>query len=140
MALKFNPKPGMILVCDYSSFKVPEMVRRRPAVVISPRLRRRDNLCTVVPLSGTEPAHVEVFHHILNFDRPLPKPWDSERYWVKADMVATVGYHRLDLIRIGWDQEGKRKYLKTGVSDDDLRAIRECVLHALGLGNLVPHL
>ena len=39
MALKFNPKPGMILLCDYSGFKVPEMVKRRPAVVILPRHR-----------------------------------------------------------------------------------------------------
>lgn len=70
----------------------------------------------------------------------MPKPWETARVWVKADMVATVGFHRLDLIRIGKDQEGKRKYLQTAISDDDLQAIRRCVLHTLGLAALTPHL
>jgi len=98
MPLQHHPKSGTILLCDYSGFKVPEMVKTRPVVIISPRLRHRDRLCTVVPLSGTEPKHPEKYHHILTFDRPLPKPWNSPRYWVKADMLATVGFDRLNLI------------------------------------------
>ena len=136
MALRFHPKPGTILLCDYRGFIVPEMVKLRPAVIISPRLRHRDRLCTVVPLSGMEPDPREDYHHLLNFDRPLPKPWASPHYWVKADMLATVSFDRLHLIGIGRDQEGKRKYLNMRVGSEDLRAIRACVLVALGLSDL----
>jgi mRNA interferase MazF len=140
VALTFHPVAGAVLVCDYRGFIEPEMVKRRLVVVISPRLRHRDGLCTVVPLSTTAPPRQEDYHHVLEFERPLPKPWETARVWVKADMVATVGFHRLDLIRIGKDQEGKRKYLQTAISDDDLQAIRRCVLHTLGLAALTPHL
>jgi mRNA interferase MazF len=54
-------------------------------------------------------------------------------HWVKADMLATVGFHRLNLIGIGRDQYGKRKYLTLAISRDDLENIRQCVLHALGM-------
>lgn len=132
--------PGTVLLCDYAGFKVPEMIKKRPAIIVSPRLRHRDYLCTVVPLSSEPPVHEQVYHHIIEFDPPLPKPWSDGRHWVKADMVATVGFHRLHLIGIGRDQQGKRKYLNIQIGDDDLKAIQSCVLHALGLSDLVPHL
>lgn len=49
MAIRFPVSPGTILLCDYATgFRAPEMVKRRPAVVISPHLRHRDRLCSVV--------------------------------------------------------------------------------------------
>jgi mRNA interferase MazF len=56
MGIQFAVAPGIILLCDYSrgGFQAPEMVKRRPAIVISPRLRHRDGLCTVVPVSSIE--------------------------------------------------------------------------------------
>jgi len=133
MALKFHPKQGAIILCDYTGFKAPEMIKKRPVVVISPRLRRRDGLCTVVPLSTTAPNRVEPYNCELELIRPLPAPWRAQTHWVKADMLATVGFHRLDLIRTGRDQYGKRKYLNVIVPQDDLERIRVCVLHALGI-------
>ncbi|WP_210210156.1 type II toxin-antitoxin system PemK/MazF family toxin [Rhodopseudomonas palustris] len=59
MTLKFHPEPGTILICDYSTgFKAPEMVKKRPVVTVSPRLKRRDGLVTVVPLSTSRPEPV----------------------------------------------------------------------------------
>lgn len=137
MALQFHPKVGTILICDYrTGFITPEMVKRRPVVVISPRLRRRDGLCTVVPLSHTPPTPPQNYHHELQLDRPLPKPWGSDRFWVKADMVATVSFDRLELIKLGKDQEGKRKHLNIQIKTEDLQGIRTCVLHALGMSPL----
>lgn len=133
MALNFHPNPGTILICDYSGFQKPEMVKRRPVVVISPRLRNRNDLCTVVPLSTTPPDPVCEFHLRIVLDRPLPKPWDAVAMWVKADMLATVGFYRLDLIRIGRDHTGKRKYLKKQLSHDVTLQIRQCVSYALGM-------
>lgn len=141
MALTYHPKTGAIVLCNYDTgFRKPEMVKTRPAIVISPRLRKRDKLCTVVPLSTTEPETPHPYHCELTFDRPLPRPWTAERCWVIADMLATVGLDRLDRIGIGRDQYGKRKYLDTRITAEELHRIRGCVLHALGLSRLTEHL
>jgi mRNA interferase MazF len=107
MTLKFHPEPGTILIRDYTTgFREPEMVKRRPVVTISPRLKRRDGLITVVPLSTTPPTPVCDHHCRLTIDPALPEPFDSPEMWVKADMLATVGFARLDLIRTGRDESG----------------------------------
>ena len=141
MAIKFHPQTGAVLLCSYEpGFKEPEMVKQRPVIVVTPRLRRRDDLCTVVPLSTTAPDFAESYHHEIEFVRPLPSPWHSKKCWVKADMLATVAFHRLHLIGIGRDHEGKRKYLNFCISNEDLKCIRACILHALSLGHLTEHL
>lgn len=108
--------------------------------MVTPRLRRRDGLCTVVPLSTTEPQSIEAYHHAIEFERALPSPWSTKKCWVKADMLATVGFHRLDLIGVGRDHEGKRRYLNLCISDEDLKCIRACILHALNLSHLTHYL
>lgn len=41
MALRFHPKPGTILMCDFDTgFQVPEMVKKRPVIVLSPKRKR----------------------------------------------------------------------------------------------------
>ena len=54
MGIKYPAGIGILLLCDYArgGFQPPEMVKRRPAIVISPRLPHRDGLCTVVPVSS----------------------------------------------------------------------------------------
>lgn len=137
MPLKFHPEPGTILICDYSTgFRIPEMVKKRPVVTISPRLKRRDGLITVVPLSTSAPTPV-CDHHCKVIVKPaLPSPFDSEEAWVKADMLATVGFERLDLVRTGRDPFGKRKYLTRQLEPEVMQTVYQCVLHAIGLGHL----
>lgn len=139
MALQYHPEPGTILICDYTGFREPEMVKRRPVVLISPRLKRRDTLATVVPLSTTPPDSVSDFHYELELDQPLPAPFDSPKMWVKADMLATVGFHRLDLIRSGRGADGKRKYLTQKITMVQLRCVYRAVLHAIGMSDLTRH-
>src|ERR1700704_6371834 len=104
MAIQYPVPPGAILLCDYSGFRPPEMVKRRPVVVISPRLSYRDHLCTVVPLSTTAPNRNVPYVCRLELTVALPPPFDGERFcWAKADMVATVGFRRLDLFRTARD-------------------------------------
>jgi len=50
MSIPYHPEQGTILICDFKGFIDPEMVKRRPVVVVSPRLRQRGKLCAVVPL------------------------------------------------------------------------------------------
>ena len=55
--ITFHPKPGHVLICDFNTgFRPPEMVKKRPVVVIS---ESRQQLVTVVPLSTTEPNPIE---------------------------------------------------------------------------------
>ena len=130
MPLRFHPKPGTVLICDYrTGFRSPEMVKRRPVVVISPRFRRRRDLCTVVPLSTKRPEPKELYHHRLTVN---PVPGMDAPVWAKCDMLATVSMSRLDRVKIG-----RRRYLTPFVSEHDLLGIRRSVLHALGMEHLI---
>jgi mRNA interferase MazF len=55
-------------------------------------------------------------------------------------MFATVSFERLSLPFEGKDGRGKRKYDIRIVDELDLIKIRECILHAIGLSHLTPHI
>lgn len=141
MPIQYLPTPATIVLCDFSKgFEKPEMVKKRPAVVISPRLPRRDNLCAVVGLSGTESPYPVAYQCKLELDAPLPDPFPYAVWWVKADLIVTVGLKRLDLFRTQRDQSGKRKFLSPKVKPEDFVRIQACVLHGLGFGHLTDSL
>jgi mRNA interferase MazF len=107
MPLRFHPQLGTVLLCDYSTgFILPEMVKRRPVVVVSPPFKRRTGVCTVVPLSTTPPLPIEKWHVLLPIEPPLPKPFHRSPVWVKADRSAAVSFERLDLPQAGRDASG----------------------------------
>jgi mRNA interferase MazF len=116
------------------------MVKRRCVVVLSPRIADRAKLCTVVCLSTTAPEKPLPLHCQLDIQPKLPHPWDSAGVWVKGDMVYSVGFHRLDLVRIGKDRSGNRIYRMNTLSPEQLKAVRCCVLRGLGLSTLTKHL
>jgi mRNA interferase MazF len=142
MAITFHPPPGTILVCDFSEgFKVPEMVKRQPVVVISPQISGRPGLCTVVALSTSPPAPIRSYHCKLTIDPPLPRPWDATEVWVKGDMILAAGFHRLDFVRTGREGAGgARSHRREILSAEQLRSVRRCILHSLGLFGLTKHL
>lgn len=121
----YYPRPGDVLVCDYSTgFIVPEMVKHRPAIVVSGRERHHGRLCTVVPLSATPPAKVETWHHKVTVHIP---GWEGEtERWAKCDMLATVSFQRLD--KPHTHSRNGRVYHTTRVQPGDLAAIRRAVL------------
>ena len=126
MSIKYTPQNGSILICDYDGI-VPEMVKRRPVVVIasvSPRL------CMVVPLSTTPPNAPKPWVIQIELDEPLPFPYLSTTCWAKCDMVSSVAFDRLNLFRDGKDA-GKRIYLERKVSSATLAAIRSGVWQAI---------
>ncbi|OUJ14348.1 type II toxin-antitoxin system PemK/MazF family toxin [Acetobacter sp. DsW_063] len=142
MAIEKAPNLGQVLLCDFSDgFKEPEMIKLRPVVVISPPISWRPGLTTVVALSTTPPDPKRPYHCLLRLNPKPPAPWDVEDVWVKADLIMTVGFHRLNLIRDGKNpQTGKRKYYMNCVSNQNLKEIRACILHGLGLFSLTQHL
>jgi len=137
MAIQYPVSPGTIVICDYSTgFRAPEMVKRRAAVVISPRLHRRDGLCTVVPLSRTPPDYPVLYQCRIELACDIPE-FEGLVKWVKADMLATVGFGRIDLPRTARDKaSGRRRYLQLKLTTEQLAQVRACVLYALGMGDL----
>jgi mRNA interferase MazF len=138
MGIQFPAGVGTILLCDYNrgGFQPPEMVKRRPAVVISPRLPFRDGLCTVVPISSDDGMVAAEYVVRLEFKPPLPAPFSYDVAWAKCDMLATVGFARLDFFHTERDQHGRRKYLNPKLPTADLERVRRGVLFALGMGKL----
>ncbi|MCA3277869.1 MAG: type II toxin-antitoxin system PemK/MazF family toxin [Roseomonas sp.] len=64
MPLQHHPKIGSILICDFNKgFVAPEMVKRRPVIVISPPINVRHRLCTIIPIS-TEPPKIVMRYHV----------------------------------------------------------------------------
>jgi hypothetical protein len=72
----------------------------------------------------------------LEFDPPLPEPFSYRVAWPKCDMLATVGFERLDLFHTARDQTGKRRYLHPKLTGAELERVKPGVLHALGFRNL----
>lgn len=133
MTLSSHPAPGTILRVDLSEgFSPPEMVKRRPAIVLSPPIRGRQRLCTIVPLSTTAPTRVEPHHLMLRLDPPLPPPYHSPEMWVKGDIVLTVAFHRLRLLFAGHEQ-GQRVYDIRVLDTETLNKVKHCVRAGLGL-------
>lgn len=141
MPIREHPKPGTILMCDFSNgFKIPEMAKHRPVVVLTPKIMNRHHLCTVVALSRTAPDPMMPYHRQITITPALPRPWASEGVWVKGDMVNAVGFHRLDLIRKGKNPDGSRRYHYEPLDDENFKIVRQCVLRAMGLSTLTKHL
>ena len=127
MALRFPPRTGTVWMCDFNTgFKVPEMIKVRPVVVVSPRSKQMTKLCTIVPLSTTAPVPVEPFHHRMD-PRSLPGKLGTKETWAKCDMLYTVSLERLSRAT----KRGETATLR--VLDEDLDASRDCVMVALGL-------
>ena len=72
----------------------------------------------------------------LEFNPPLPDPFSYQVAWAKCDMLATVGFERLDLFHTARDQYGKRRYLHPKLTDADLERVKAGVLNAIGFRNL----
>lgn len=122
-------------------FIEPEMVKPRPVVVVSPRLRNRANLVGVVPLSTTAPHRPDDHHCQIELARALPPPFGSPAMWAKCDMFCTVALSRLDRFKAGRRRgTGARIYLSGQLDDEQLKALRCAVLHGLGLSSLTVHL
>lgn len=145
MALTYHPRPGQILHCDFSEgFKEPEMVKaNRPVVVITPPMIGRDDLVTVVALSTVKPDPVMDYHLELPMScMPMLGRFQEASSWVKGDMVYTVGYHRLDMIKLGTKNRttGKRDYFNRCFSRDRMKDVYKCVLIALNMGHVAEHI
>lgn len=131
MALLFYPRAGQIFVCDFTSFKQPEMTKLRPVIVISPRLPYRSELATIVPISTTPPRHDLPF--VVKLSKNYhPDATEQISTWAKCDMVTVISTERLTAFKVG-----RRKYAYPTLTPEDLSAVRTGVVHGLGLTDLI---
>lgn len=139
MAIEFHPKPGQILMCDFSQgFKIPEMVKNRPVIILSGAIKGRSDLATIIPLSTKKPDPIQSFHYKLPYSSmPMLNIFQKNETWVKGDMIYTVGFHRLNLIQLGTRNSfGKRNYFNKRLGKEQMKKIHQCVLHGLNLGSI----
>lgn len=132
MAIYFVPIPGTVLLCDYGFSGIPpEMTKRRPVVVLSPRRRRTRGTYLVVPLSRSVPRPIEPVHYriVAGTYAFLDPRIDS---WAKCDMVTAVSGERLDRLRFAG------RYVAPQVSLPDLDCLYAGVIHAFGLAARMP--
>lgn len=140
MPLQYHPKIGSILVCDFNKgFVAPEMVKRRPVIVISPPISVRHRLCTIIPIS-TEPPKIVMSYHVNLGDLNLPLPYDNKINWAKCDMIYSVSFDRLELFRGRNGMGGKREYKEFCISSENLKKIQAGFLSSVGLFSLTKHL
>jgi len=59
-------------------------------------------------------------------------PFDSPTMWVKADIVLTVAFHRLHLLRSGY-QNGERVYDARVLDQETMHKIKQCVRYGIGV-------
>lgn len=114
------------------------MIKRRPVVV----LVNRGDLCTVVPLSTTEPSPIEDYHYQIP-PQSLPdrgKFHSIKSVWLKRDMVYTLGHYRLQPILLGRTQGGRREYFKQRLGREQMKQVYSCVLKGLNLSKLPAYL
>jgi uncharacterized protein YifN (PemK superfamily) len=128
----FYPKPGQVLICDFErGFIPPEMVKRRPVVVISRAETHGRRLCTVVPFSTTAPEPTAPWH-VLIANNPLPDTLAYTAIWAKCDMLYTVSFDRLD--KPHRKTRSGREYLSVRLAPDDLAEVLAGVRAYLGMG------
>jgi uncharacterized protein YifN (PemK superfamily) len=127
MALSgFFPNTGHVLLCDFSyGFIAPEMLKKRPVIVISRKETHNRKLCTVVPLSTTAPAPPQSWHYPLIND-PCPIFSNGAQVWVKCDMIYTVSFQRLDKFHRK-TRSGGREYYAPKIEHDELVSILDAV-------------
>jgi len=128
------------MMCDFNrGFQPPEMTKCRPVITISKKRNDGTPLCTIVPISSSRPDVIRNYHYLLPSEA-LPKHLRGKypESWIKADMLTTVSFSRLNLFWNKKDNNGKRVY-QTGAIDIEHRIeVSSCIssyLHLLELKN-----
>jgi uncharacterized protein YifN (PemK superfamily) len=137
----FLPLPPGILpaqrdvwMCDFDGFVVPEMVKERRVIIISPR-HHGAGVALVVPVSTTGPRAIRPVHIRLPGGATYECFSGASEVWVKADLVAHVRFERLSRVRINY-----REIRTVRIRPEHFERVQCGVLRALGLGRLAAYL
>ncbi len=95
--LMFQPKKGDVVWCNFSGFVIPEMVKRRPVIIIK-KHKHNSRLVYVLPISNLSPENIKDHHYKLDNEFCI-KFFNDKDHWVKIDMIYTVSVERLDRVK-----------------------------------------
>lgn len=128
-AITFSPTEGTVLVCDFSiGFRPPEMIEKRPCVVIS-RERSNRGLCVVVPISSTQSRDPRAIAVAITTEK---YPFLRKDSWAKCHAPSTVSITRLSMMRDA--QTGRGLDTRDTMLDaTDLAAVRLGVARFIGI-------
>lgn len=101
--LRYQPKKGSILICDFSGNKVPEFNKKRPVLVLF-KDRYNPKLVTVLPISSKKS-----FGNQAEFQVECPTPTDldsAKSSYIKCNYITVVSIERLSLIKT-YNAKGK---------------------------------
>jgi len=138
MPLKYSPRSGQILRCDFSQgFKKPEITKLRPVIVLAchPVMNPQSNgVVSVVCLSTREPNPEKGWHRKID-SRFMPNIpfFIGKDTWLKGDLVYSVSFERLNAYYEGRDEKGRRKYYTQVIGRDEMNEIRQCVRLGINL-------
>ena len=121
--LKFQPKAGSVVCCNYLGFIKPEMVKERPVIIIA-KHKHNSKLVFIVPLSTTAPDPSYEYHLQLE-EEFCSLYFNGVRPWVKCDMVNIVSLARLNLL--------KRKGYIPNIGEGFLNKIKQGVKSCLNI-------
>ena len=131
MPLHHFPSRGEVLICDFDTgFQPPEMVKKRPVLVVSVKDSHGRKLCTVVPFSTAQPFPVEAWHHSLAHVR-VPGLQAAAPMWAKCDMLATVSFERMNKPYV--KTRHGRAYRDMTLDKADMLCIEACLRAYLAL-------
>ena len=139
MPIHYSPQKGQVLMCDFTQgFTEPEMVKNRPVVVFKSFSRSR--LVIVIPISTVSPRKMQNYHYeIPKMELPNKAYFKNKTSWLKGDMIYTVGWRWLELIRLG-RVNGKRSYFVRRFSSPLLTEVERCVVNGIGLSRLEKYI
>lgn len=122
MALYKQPDIGSIVMCDFTGYIEPEIIKVRPVIVIA-KHPHNSKLITIVPLSTTKPSELANFHF------QMISPIDRKTAWAKCDLIYSISIERLNKIKVIKGRTKTWEILK--VTDTQLTSIKTAVANHL---------
>lgn len=119
--LKFQPNTGSVVYCDFKGFIKPEIIKRRPVIVVA-RNRKNNRLVTVVPISATEPIPPEKYHIEMDVGF-CSLHLNGVRSWAKCDLINTISIARLNMVK---DTSSGTRYIPK-ITTTFLTAIKDAI-------------
>ena len=138
MPIRFQPLFGQILICDFpKEFTEPEMVKRRPVVCLSHKMRTRHKLVTIVPLSTTEPQAKTPYAVKIVLPSQINEKFSSTECWAKCDMLYTFSWDRFTC---PYDKIGfERRYHNIVLPPGTMCEIMTGVLASMGVEGSIKY-
>lgn len=125
--MQHQPKVGTIINCNFEGYISPEMLKRRPVVVLR-KNKLNSQLVTVVPISTTAPRKATNLH--IEIEGPI----DGKQAWIKCDMIYTVCLSRLSRLKQK-DENGHYQWVNKSLDANLLEEVKKSIANYLGLND-----